>query len=220
MKRTCLLLALLLSASFLFAQEETKKSTDEIKTVFGKGKKAKLGWFVGIDPGYTAFGSKSVWLAGLSTGMIINHNFTIGLTGRAWVNRNSLYYPAPIITDTVGAYLSGGYGGLLFEYTLFPKSVVHVTFPVMIGAGGAAYVTEREYYQWDDKDWNHGCRTLDSDAFFVLEPGIRAEVNLLKFMRLNAGISYRYVGDLQLKNTPADFMSNFTANIGLKFGKF
>jgi len=218
MKRISLMLALLLTTTLLFAQDETNKSTDEIKTVFGKGKKAKLGWFVGIDPGYTAFGSKSVWLAGLSTGMIINHNFTIGLTGRAWVNRNTLYYPN--ITDTTGGYLEGGYGGVLFEYTLFPKSVVHVTFPVMIGAGGAGYITDETYYQWNRNDWDYRHKTLDSDAFFVVEPGVRAEVNLLKFMRLNAGISYRYVGDLQLIKTPKDLMSNFTATIGLKFGKF
>jgi len=69
----------------------------------------------------------------MSVGMIINHNFTIGLSGRCWANREGMYYAN--VTDTAGAYLEGGYGGLLLEYTLFPKSIIHVTFPVLIGRG-------------------------------------------------------------------------------------
>lgn len=218
MKRIALLLASLIIAIVVNAQQENQEKTDEMNTVFGKGKKVKIGWFVGIDPGYTQFDKRDVWLGGLSAGMIIDHNFTIGLTGRGWVNRDEMLYTD--VTDTAGVYLEGGYGGLLLEYTLFPKSLVHVTFPVMIGAGGATYVTEKEYREWDGDEWDDHHKSLDSDAFFVVEPGVRAEINLLKFMRLNAGISYRYVGDLQLINTSKDLMNNFTATVGLKFGKF
>jgi len=218
MKRFSLIFALLLGFLYVNAQQESTKSNDDINTVFGKGGKAKIGWFVGIDPGFTQFDKRDVWLGGISAGMIINHNFTIGLSGRAWTNRNGMFYDN--VTDTAGAYLEGGYGGLLLEYTLFPKSLIHVTFPVIIGAGGATYVTEYEYEEWDEHGYDYCHKTLDSDAFFVIEPGVRAEVNILKFMRLNAGISYRYVGGLQLINTSGDLMNNFTASVGLKFGKF
>ena len=218
MKRFALLLVLLSAVVIVNGQEASKTTNDDMKTVFGNTGKVKLGWFVGIDPGYTQFDNRDVWMGGLSAGMIINHNFTIGLSGRGWTNRNGMYFSN--VTDTAGAYLEGGYGGLLLEYTLFPKSVVHVTFPVLIGAGGATYVTDKEYGEWDENKWETCHRSLDSDAFFVIEPGVRAEVNILKFMRLNAGISYRYVGDLQLINTPNDLMNNFAATVGLKFGKF
>lgn len=223
MKRFGLLLVLISAVVMVNAQEASKATNDEMKTLFGKGGKTKIGWFVGIDPGYTQFDGRDVWMGGLSAGMIINHNFTIGLSGRGWTNRNGMYYEN--VTDTAGAYLEGGYGGLLLEYTLFPKSVVHVTFPVLIGGGGASYITDNENSEWEDGDgndneWEDCHNNLDSDAFFVIEPGVRAEVNILKFMRLNAGISYRYVGDLQLINTSGDLMNNFTATVGLKFGKF
>ena len=216
MKRISLFLAALLFVAFANAQE-TQKSNDEMNTVFGKGGKVKLGWFIGIDPGYTQFDKRDVWLGGMSLGMIINHNFTIGLTGRGWTNHESLYFEN--IADSAG-YLEGGYGGLLLEYTLFPKSVVHVTFPVMIGAGGASYVTKGQNQDWTGDHNDNNCTSLDSDGFFVCEPGVRAEVNIFKFMRLNAGVSYRYVGGLQLVNTSSDMMNNFTATVGLKFGKF
>lgn len=218
MKRVSTMLILLFAVLFVNAQNDANQKGDDIKTVFGKGNKTKLGWFVGIDPAYSQFKGKNVWLAGINGGLIINHHFAIGLAGRAWVNRNELFYPD--VTDTVGAYLEGGYGGFLFEYTLFPKSVIHVTFPVIIGGGGASYVTNLEYDTWEDGHWTKNHKSLDSDAFFVIEPGVRAEVNLLKFMRLNAGVSYRYVGDLKLINTSSDLMRNWAVTIGLKFGKF
>ena len=218
MKRYSLMLAMLFLAIFASAQEETKVTNEEINTVFGKGGKTHIGWFIGIGSGYTQFDKRDVWLGGLSTGMVVNHHFTIGLTGTGWTNRNGMYYPE--VTDTAGAYLEGGYGGLLLEYTLFPKSVVHVSFPVMIGAGGATYVTKSEYTEWDEDEWDTCHKTLDQDGFFVVEPGVRAEVNILKFMRLYAGVSYRYVGNLQMINTSSDLMNGFNANFGLKFGKF
>jgi len=218
MKRFALLLASLFLVIVVNAQQETTKSTDEINTVFGKGGNTKIGWFIGIDPGYTQFDKRDVWLGGLSVGMIINHNFTIGLSGRGWVNRQGMFYPN--VTDTAGAYLEGGYGGLLLEYTLFPKSLIHVTFPVLIGGGGASYISDKEYKSIEDDDWDTHHQNIDTDGFFVLEPGVRAELNILKFMRLNAGISYRYVGGLQLINTSSTMMDNFTATVGLKFGKF
>jgi hypothetical protein len=220
MKRIVITLAVLLMAIMTFAQD--KSENNEMNTLFGKKGKTTLGWFVGINPGYTKIDGRDAWLGGISAGLIINHNFTIGITGSGWTNRQNLFFNN---IDTVngnweGAYLEGGYGGLLLEYTLFPNSVVHVTFPLLIGGGGASYVTDNEYYELDEDecDWNH--KTLDSDAFFVIEPGVRAVVNILKFLRFNAGVSYHYVPDLNLKNTSSDILNNFSATVGLKFGKF
>ncbi|HPS62641.1 MAG TPA: hypothetical protein PLK82_06245, partial [Bacteroidales bacterium] len=217
MKRFILLTTMAVATLFASAQSTSTNNNDEITPIFGKGGKAKLGWFVGLDPGYTQIDNRDAWLGGISVGMIIDHNFALGLTGRGWTNRDDMYFPN--VTDTAGGYLEGGYGGLLLEYTLFPKSVVHVTFPVMIGAGGTSFVSEAKHHDWDDKssDWeNDDCgKTLDSDSFFVIEPGVRAEVNVFKFMRLNAGVSYRYTSGFDMVRTSSDMLNNFTATVGL-----
>lgn len=200
------------------AQTTATEKNEDLNTVFGKGGKTKLGWFIGAGPGYTQVDGRDAWLAGLSVGMIVNHNFSIGLAGNALTNRNDLYFEH--VTDTAGGYLEGGYGGLLLEYTLFPKSVVHVTFPVLIGAGETSFISDENSYDWDEDDWDHCNRNLDTDSFFVIEPGVRAEVNILKFMRLNAGVSYRYTSGFDMIRTSSDMMNNFTATVGLKFGKF
>lgn len=218
MKHIKLTFAILFVSLIVNAQKDSTENSDNISTIFGKNKAAKLGWFIGIDNGYTQFDSHDVHISGLNAGLIINHNFTIGFSGSGWTNRNSMYYSH--VSDTAGAYLEGGFCRLLLEFTPNPKSVVHVTFPLMIGGGGASYIRDEDYWDWDGNEWDTFHKNLDTDVFFSVEPGIRAEVNIFKFMRFNAGISYRWVTGLEMINTPGDMMNNFSATAGLKFGKF
>lgn len=218
MKNITITLAILFITLSANAQENSTGNNEKATTLFGQNKEVKLGWFVGLDNGYTQFDKRDVYMSGLNAGLIINHNYTIGFSASGWTNRNTMYYSN--IADTTGAYLEGGFGRFLFEYTMNPQSLIHLTFPLMIGAGGASYVTDNDYDNWENEDWNKYHNTIETDLFFSIEPGVRAELNVFKFMRLNAGVSYRYVSGLELKNTSADMMNNFSATVGLKFGKF
>ncbi len=218
MKHFTLFLMILFASFIATAQEEPSVNSDQIGTLFGKNKDAKLGWFVGLDNGYTQFGSRDVHMSGLNAGLIVNHNFSIGLSGSGWTNRNSMYYCN--VTDSTGAYLEGGFGRFILEYTLNPQSAIHLTFPLLIGGGGASYINDADNWEWDEDDWDTYHKNLDTDIFFSVEPGIRAEVNVFKFMRFNAGVSYRYVSGLELINTSSTMMNNFSFMAGLKFGKF
>lgn len=196
------------------AQDDPQKTSDdqEIQTLFSNKTPVRVGWFASFEPGYTQFDGKDAWLGGVSGGMIINHSLSIGMIGHWW------YDPTKyngVIEDVADARFMGGYGGFLLEYTLFPKKLVHVTFPVIIGGGGASYVDN-----WQEWDKNSDHHIYASDAFFVFEPGVRAEINILKFMRFNLGVSYRAVSGLDLINTPSDKLQGFTLGAGLKFGKF
>lgn len=72
----------------------------------------------------------------------MNHTFSIGLTGQFLVD--------PTIPTEVYALISHGYtyynmnkyygyGGLLLEPTFFQKFPIHLTVPIVIGAGGVSY---------------------------------------------------------------------------------
>lgn len=217
MKRTTILLALLIGALSMSAQTETKTQDTQMNTLFGNHEKPKLGWVIGFQSGYTKFNSRDVNLSEFFGGLVIDHNFTLSFAGKGW-NRNNLYFEN--IKDTIGGYMEGGYGGLQLEYTLFPASMVHVTFPVLIGAGGISYHRDDDYerHEYHDGKKDHG--SLATGGFFVIEPGVYAEVNIFKFMRLDAGVTYRYVPNLKVINTSSDMLNNFNASIGLKFGKF
>jgi hypothetical protein len=204
-------------AAALFAQNDLKTTSgdEEMKTLFSSGKKIKLGWFASFEPGYTEIDSYSAYLGGFSGGIVIDHRLSIGLAGRGWWtgHRYSNF------KDTLSANLVGGYGGLLVEYTLFPKSLVHLTFPLLIGGGGAAYVEDMVHYE-SRSNRNHNKQVFSSDAYFVVEPGVKAEINVVRWMRLNAGVSYRLTSGMDLKPEPSGKLSGFNASVGFKFGKF
>lgn len=222
------LLMLFLGAN-LIAQEDYTQSKedqqDEIKTLFKKnkdGKKIDFGYYVGPEFAYTQFtGNKNVFLMGLSVGATMNRWFGIGLSGYGIINSGQLEYK-DLVYDSINrkfkdCNLFGGYGGLNVEFTVLPKAPVHVTFPLLIGVGGLTYL-----YFPDEKDWyyNDYSETIDWDVFFLVQPGVRVEFNVVKFFRIGIGASYRYVPDLDLINTTKSAIDQFNANISLKFGKF
>ena len=61
---------------------------------------------------------------------------------------------------------------------------------------------------------------MSGDHFFVIEPGVKVECNVIKALRIGIGISYRYTPDLDLKYTSSDLINQFTAKLSLRFGKF
>ena len=213
----------------VLSQDETMSkpsgSNDgEIKTLFKKSDRpVKVGYYLGLEGAYTQFKGRDVFLGGLSLGVILDHFFSVGLAGYGILNSGNLWYdfeePQPLDAPT-GAYLYGGYGGVKFEFRVFPTSPVHLNFPILIGGGGLVYSTWT-YHNHDYGNYNnYNGTTIDSDAFFVVEPGIMVELNLVKFLRLDAGISYRYTPDLDLIQTSSGLINNFNANVSLKFGKF
>jgi hypothetical protein len=126
--------------------------------------------------------------------------------------------------------ISGGYGGFILEPIIGAKSPVHLSFPVLIGAGGVAYSRH-----WQDEDhYDSKNRTHeDSDAFFVLEPGVELEFNMVKFFRLGLSVSYRHTSEIKLRykdGTPGapnpnkigstSKLRGLSYGIVLKFGKF
>jgi hypothetical protein len=233
MKRTFFLIALSFILSFpSFAQEDLTKPVEkkdtqeaEIKTLFGKKKHPKphIGFFIGPEGAYTQFsGGEDVVLLGVNMGATIDHWFSVGLSGYGIINGGNLYYPN-FIFDSINnqwkdANLYGGYGGVTLGFTILPKAPVHITFPVLIGGGGLAYVhryeKDQNYYDWS------GGESIDWDAFFVIQPGVQLEINVVKFFRIGIGASYRYTPDLDIVNTADDLINQFNANLSLKFGKF
>ncbi|MFZ4523387.1 MAG: hypothetical protein ACOYNC_16905 [Bacteroidales bacterium] len=231
MKNVTIMIAFLFSTVALFAQDSPSKKESsgdfEMKTIFGNEHghlKIPIGYFVELNAGYTQFGDKSVFLPGISTGMILNHHWTIGLAGSFIGNSRNLHYPDVYFDSAVGsmaaANLAGGYGGLLLEYTLFPTSAVHLSFPVMIGGGYMFYGQPHQHNSstYPNNDWNGG--EISHDHFFVVEPGVKVEMNVIKKMRIGVGVSYRYSPDFKLPNTSTELINQFTAKLSLRFGKF
>lgn len=211
------------------SQPKDKTGSSDFKTVFGKEnhrKKIPLGYFFEFNAGYTMLGSHGVFLPGISAGVILNHHWTIGLSGSMLGNHHGLHYDS-IYYDTVGkpmkgAYLNGGYGGLLLEYTLLPKSVVHVSFPVLIGLGYMFFRNPSHYTHNHNHNWNYDGQNhvIENDYCFVIEPGVRAEFNLVKMLRMGLTVSYRYSPNFDLQGISKYELNQFNAKLSFRFGKF
>jgi hypothetical protein len=209
MKKALFISAFMLVALATFAQN----NPEPVQTLFQQ--EGPIGWWVGPEFSITQIDERPAQLGGFGGGIIINRKLSIGLVGYGVLNSYNLDYTG--IVDSADVYFYSGYGGLKLEYRINPTKPVHIAFPLVIGGGAAGYSTwnysdpYEDDVEWDDELW---------DSYFVIEPGVSVGLNLLKWMRLDGGVTYRYVPNLSLPKTGDNVMSGFNLNFSLKFGRF
>lgn len=206
-----LLAVILFAPAFSQKAEKQKKEKKEFKTIFGDSRMSD-GWYGALTVNFTQFNDDDAILIGAKGGWIINQAFTLGLAGYGIANDvrfDNVYQNKEV-------FLSGGYGGILLEPIVAPRFPVHIAFPIIIGAGGVAYVDDI----WNSYNDNWDYEIYDSDAFFVVEPGAEIEFNAVRFLRIGIGASYRFTSNLDLDNAKTDLLKGFSFGFSLKFGKF
>ncbi|PKP22382.1 MAG: hypothetical protein CVU05_04145 [Bacteroidetes bacterium HGW-Bacteroidetes-21] len=192
------------------AQEDTPQGDQEIKTLFGNHKLSH-GGYGGLTFGMDKIDGTYAFHSGIRAAWMIGHSFGFGIVGSGFSN-NLWEYPSE---DEVFYSLSGGYGGFLFEPVFAPRFPIHLSFPIVLGAGGVA---NTKTYQYNHNDWDV---FVEDEAFFlVAQPGVELEFNLFKFMRLGVGASYRMTTDIILDGKKKDLLNGFMGQCSLKFGKF
>ena len=142
-------------------------------------------------------------LVGGRGGLIINHAFSIGGGGYGLVN-NIMVDNIPPRQDY---FLEFGYGGLVLEYILRSRKLLHLSVYTLIGGGSLCY-RDDWYEPWDD------------DAFFVDEPGLDLMLNVTKCFRIGIGGSYRFITGVGLDGLTNKDVSGATAGLTFKFGRF
>ena len=159
-------------------------------------------------------GDPGVWVGGRG-GWIINFSEThaIGLGGGGYGLTTFHNIPEPTDLgdpgDIENPQAVAGYGGFELEYTSRSYRLLHWTATTLIGAGSVS-ARSQDFQQIDE----------DFDPFFVIEPGLHGELNLTSFMRLHAGVSYRWTSGIdQAGFTDSDF-SGINGTVAFKFGSF
>ncbi len=138
--------------------------------------------------------------------LLVNHHWAFGGGGYGVVND-----PVPDGFGEEGlTKLRMYYGGWTFEYFAWPDKVVHVTFPILIGAG-------KVEYKGSYRDSETG---EDSDTYFIMEPEINLEFNITRFWRMGLSASYRYVNGCDLGDVTDNDLSGVAGNLTFRFGKF
>ena len=210
MKKLFILL-FLVPVLVLNAQEE--ESTE--KTLFG-GKDVRVTGYGAPDLLFSQIlGNETGLFMGGRGGVILNSSLILGGGGYGLATKHTFDYKDPINGDSMNAYFNMGYGGLHIGYVNSSDDVVHYTLSTLIGAGGASY-NDGAYYK--PGSWEEG--TLESTAFFVLQPAVGIELNMLSFFRVEATVGYRLSLWSTLSHHGDTDLSGIFAGLALKFGKF
>lgn len=213
MKKLLIITFIAAFAFTLSAQDSTfsKRNNSEMKTLLGSD--ITHGAYGAITIGYSQIDNEDSWLIGGRAAWILNHSVGIGFAGYGFAND---IYLDEINNDKEAYDLVGGYGGLLIEPIFFSRELVHLTMPIIVGAGG---VTEAPHNYWEQEDyWDN--KTYEASGFFVLEPGLEIELNLTRFMRVSGGASYRLASEIDIPNVDQNALNGFSTYFSLKFGKF
>jgi hypothetical protein len=192
-----------------------------IRTLLGGDKPLHHGGWGGVTAHYTRVLDKDALLVGARGGWLIDHRVTIGFAGHGLVTpvANPAYDQYLIANGEVlrrNSSLHMGYGGLFIEPVISYRSPVHITLPLIVGAGGVGYSYNSRFPENIDKQEYRD----DVQAFFVVEPGIELEFNIIPLVRLGLGASYRYTTDIDLPGTPKDALHGFNTGVSVKVGRF
>lgn len=179
MQRILFFLLLSIATFSAHAQSETQ-------TLLGKGKVNS--WGVMISPSLqtaSIYGETALFTQ-MKAGVVVNGNWTIGaFSGVTPVE----LFPAGLQSQFARPtdfrlYTGGGF----VEYRVQPTKLLHLAFPLAVGG---------IMNDMDDRDWNGGFDLNDDgeDYRLFVEPGVNLELNLHKYARLYAGLSYRFHGN-------------------------
>jgi hypothetical protein len=185
--------------------------SDDIQTLTGP--EHHLGFYFGFHPEYSQVAGNDAFGCGGTFALVVNHGLAIGFSGKGFFSEP--YNNAP--GSDLSYNYSGGYGGFFIEPILFPKYPVHLSFPVILGAGGIAKGVLTNYnYPYDHTDMY----VENAEAFFIVEPGAEIELNVARWLRLGFGASYRFCTTFDPSSFDSNPLNGFTAGFSLKFGKF
>ncbi len=160
-------------------------------------------------------------MGGGSLMLTLNKQIGVGVSGyMAFPN----YTPTQISTDH-SLQLRTQFGGGRIEYTLNPNSKIHVSFPLTIG-GGRASIDSAGQRGHDPYYHNHSYGMGNGLSFFFVQPGVNVEANVLKFVKIFAGASYRIVSGGESHNQNGSTFDSPTLgqlqglsfNAGIKIG--
>jgi len=193
-----------------FAQENKR---EEPNTLFGDNRVTGYG---ALEFKYSQIMDQDAIILGGQGGVLLNQHVSLGLGG--YTSVTSIPFEGTNPTGTLRTEF--GYTGISLGYNIAPKKLIHLHIPVLFAVGYVEVVQNSTDYPGVSPSVPNEI-FVENTTVFVIEPAANFEINIAKFMRFSAGISYRLVHNINLENPISN--DDFTAlsiNTSLIFGNF
>ena len=211
MKHIYLLLTIALMGITSYAQEEIDffdEDNDELRTLFGT---EEHGGFGAFNIAYSQINGQDALTIGGRGGWIIGHSLSLGFGGCGYFNNFAFD------ENDIKYNLAGGHGGMYLEPIILAKFPVHLSIPLFVGAGGISYVE----YDNSNRPFEEEGQPIESDPYFIAEPGVEVEFNMLRHFRLCLGVYYTYTTEIRIDEIEDKFpLEGLKYGLTFKFGKF
>lgn len=189
-----------------------KENVSEVRSLLNRNN--DLGGFGAIDFKVTDIVDTRAMLLGARAGLVVNRRFLFGLAGYGIATRAEFDgNPSPSQIEPLRLY--GGYAGMLLGGMIAPEKMIHLSVPVLLGAGGVEVSDENYFATFSDSEYS-----IERSAFFVVEPGLELEINITQVLRLGFGASYRWVTGSDLTTLGDDDLTSWSGNFSIRFGGF
>jgi hypothetical protein len=194
MKRIWILPFTVVFAVLSFAQEETLVGGELHSGGYG-GPVWKVGFFDG----------RLGLLSGGRGGWIINHKVAIGGGGYSLL--------LDVKSDAVSSngrplYIDMTYGGFEIEYIHDSDRLIHWTIHALLGTGTVKTKV------------HDPVETVDTDAFYIVEPSMNFDFNMARWFRIGFGFSYRLAFGVDLEGISSSDIHGLSGLVIFKFGRF
>ena len=210
MKKTIAITLLTLSISIFKSNAQ-----EPAKTLFKTPTINQVGLYVAPEYQYGQLKNQFTSLGGASLMLLVNQQFAFGFSGQRSLDQS--FSPSGISP----LYLHSGMGGLKLEYTPKPASAVHVSFPLFIGMGFAQADSSYTGFRRVNSDSLMRANRANRNDYFIIQPGVTVEANVIKYVKVFAGVNYRFAINRDNTNTlPLSTMQGFSAFAGVKVGLF
>lgn len=213
MKKIISIAALIILVSIVTSAQDPEfeyYKNKEIKTLLGRNRAG--GGYGSVTTGYSVIDGKHAVLFGGRFSWLPARYIGVGIGASGFINE--FHYEPSLDMDV---FITGGYGGIYIEPVVCPRWPVHLSFPVLFGAGGISFISKYDVINSNFIE--------DSKAFLLIEPSAELELNLTRFLRLSFGASYRLptqfdVGLAGTYSIDVESLRTMSYTATLKFGKF
>lgn len=205
---------LILLTLLIMVMAANKIDAQETKVLFNVPKIKNIGYYFAPEYQYGQISNEYTSFRVIAAMVLLNNRLGMGIATQTVSTQT--FVPASInsnpLISTIYS-LQSRFTGLKFEYILMPTKLIHITFPLLIGTSTAAAVPSG--------GGGKGRGPMPNN-YFVVQPGVQVELNLINYIKLYTGINYRLSKGNNIINLdlPGNTLQGLSFNIGTKIGVF